>query len=75
MSFSRTPFMSPFSQKKKETKKKEPLFKDIPSWVKKENVYFNKLLQDIEDKNLLQSNGSFTRIKDYYEVSLLMYIY
>jgi len=69
MSFSRTPFMSPFSQKKKETKKKEPLFKDIPSWVKKENVYFNKLLQDIEDKNLLQSNGSFTRIKDYYEIA------
>jgi len=72
MSFSKTPFIpSPISQKRKEKeqKKKEPLFKDIPSWVKKENVYFNKLLQDIEEKNLLDNDGAFTRIKDYYEVA------
>ncbi|KAG4104606.1 hypothetical protein H8356DRAFT_1636970 [Neocallimastix lanati (nom. inval.)] len=71
MSFSRTPFISspsPLLQKKKEQKKKEPLFKDIPIWVKKENIYFNKLLQDIEEKNLLESNGSFTRLKEYYDI-------
>jgi len=76
MSFSRTSFIhSPLSQKKKEKNKKESLFNDIPSWVKEENVYFNNLLQDIEEKNLIDSNGSFTRLNDYYDVCLYIYIY
>ncbi|ORX60128.1 hypothetical protein BCR36DRAFT_394549 [Piromyces finnis] len=70
MSFSRTPLTSPLSNKKKEPIKKEPLFKDVPSWIKKENVYFNKLLQDIEDKNLLATDYKSIK-KDYLENKLL----